>query len=127
MSGQRTSFRILVVDDVPDILNPLKRGLELRNFKVDAFTDPLKALSAFEAGKYDLALLDVNMPNMNGFQLFHELTKKDPALKVCFLTAYEHFENGFRNEFPEISIDCLLRKPMSIAEIAVQIRKLLSR
>lgn len=119
--------RLLLVDDTPDILNAIKRGLELRNFVLDAFSNPLEALAAFESGKYDLGLFDVQMPQMNGFELCKELIKRDPKLKYCFFTAYEVYREQFRKEFPEIKSDCFLKKPMSVSRLAEEINKFLEK
>ena len=61
--------RILLVDDEADIALAFKIGLEDNGFKVDAFDNPSKALSNFKAGFYDLLLLDIKMPKMNGLSL----------------------------------------------------------
>ncbi len=103
----------------------MKVGLQYRNFVVETFSKPLEALSMFEAGKYDLALLDIEMPQMNGFELCRKLLMKDPQLKVCFFTAFENFREQFRKEFPEIRSDCFMKKPMSIVRLANEISKYL--
>jgi two-component system response regulator ChvI len=68
-----------VVDDESDVIFTLKIVLEENGFKVDSFTDPLVALENFrgEAGQYDIILLDVKMPNINGFELHREIRKRD--------------------------------------------------
>src|ERR671914_3084692 len=68
--------RILIVDDHPDIIFTFKKGLEAENeyssgkifFQVYAYDDPLLALSEFKPNFYDLLLVDVNMPKVNGFE-----------------------------------------------------------
>jgi DNA-binding response OmpR family regulator len=122
---EKSVRKLLLVDDNPDILYSIKLGLERRNFSPDAFSKPREALSAFSAGKYDFALLDIDMPEMNGFELCRELLMRDPNLKICFFTAFENYREQFRKEFPEIKSDCFLRKPMSINELAFQINKFL--
>jgi DNA-binding response OmpR family regulator len=62
-------IRIFLVDDEMDISLLYKTGLEENGFLVDVFNDPLRALSSFRAGQYDLLLLDIKMPKMNGFEL----------------------------------------------------------
>jgi CheY-like chemotaxis protein len=64
-------------------------GLENNGFLVDTFNDPLEALSNFKAGVYDLLLLDVKMPKMNGFELYNKIKNIDSKVKVCYTTAYE--------------------------------------
>jgi DNA-binding response OmpR family regulator len=80
--------RVLIVDDDPDITITFKQGLQSNGFEVDVFNDPTQALSSFRASRYDLVLLDVRMPKMNGFELYKEMEKID-AVKVCFITAFE--------------------------------------
>ncbi|HEX5976881.1 MAG TPA: response regulator [Nitrososphaeraceae archaeon] len=63
--------RILIVDDEPDIAQVLKMGLEQNGFAVDAYNNPLDATSNFKADLYDLLLIDIKMPKMNGFELYN--------------------------------------------------------
>ena len=65
--------------------------LEENGFKVDSFADPLSVLKNFkeESGTYELLILDIKMPNMNGFELYMQIKKIDDKVKVCFLTAGE--------------------------------------
>ena len=83
--------RILIVDDDPDIANLYKLSLERDGFFVEEFNDPLSALSIYKVGVYDLLLLDINMPKMNGFKLYQEILShhSDYRVKVCFITAFE--------------------------------------
>jgi DNA-binding response OmpR family regulator len=62
----------LIVDDEDDVNLLFKMVLEDNGFKVDTFNDPLVALQNFRAGVYDLVLLDMVMPNMNGFELYQK-------------------------------------------------------
>ena len=75
--------RILVVDDEYDITFTLQAGLEDGGFDVDAFTDPESVLSSFKPGLYDLVLIDIMMPKMDGFVFYERLKTIDPAVKVC--------------------------------------------
>ncbi len=70
-------MKILLVDDEPDVLASVKEGLERQEFVVDAFDDPLEALRRLKRKYNDVALLDVRMPNLNGFQLYREILKLD--------------------------------------------------
>ncbi|HEU4824592.1 MAG TPA: response regulator, partial [Nitrososphaeraceae archaeon] len=79
-----------MVDDEQDITFTLKETLEETGlFQIETFTDPISALSEFKASVYDLAVLDIRMPEMNGFQLCRKLRDMDNRLKICFLTATE--------------------------------------
>jgi DNA-binding response OmpR family regulator len=107
--------RVLLVDDEPDLNLTLKMTLEENGFKVDSFTDPLSALENFkeEAGMYELLILDMKMPQMNGFELYRQIKKIDDKVKVCFLTAGEMDYEQFRKELiPALDNNCYIQKPI---------------
>jgi two-component system, OmpR family, response regulator ChvI len=115
---------ILLVDDEPDIIGIFKVGLEDNGFKVDAFTDPQEALSSFKANAYDLLLLDVRMPKLNGFELYEQIRKIDDnnnKAKVCYITAYEINYEKIREEFPSLQVDCFIKKPVKIKDLVRRI------
>ena len=116
--------RIMVVDDDKDITNPLKVGLESYGLTVDAYNDPKEALAKFRAGKYELAVIDIRMPEMNGFDLFREIKKVDSKAKVCFLTAFDMYVGEFKNLFPNMRVEGFLKKPISISRLASEIEKI---
>jgi DNA-binding response OmpR family regulator len=113
--------RLAVVDDEVDITTVLKKGLEHNGFSVDAFNDPQVALVNFKPGHYDLMIIDIRMPKLNGFDLYRQLKKKDPDVKVCFLTAFEIYYEEFRKMFPTIDVRAFIRKPISISTLVGQI------
>jgi two-component system, OmpR family, response regulator ChvI len=110
--------RILIVDDEPDDAQTLKMGLEDNGFVVDVYNDPLDAISKFEVGSYDLLLIDVKMPKMNGFELYNKLHQIDEKAKICFITAFELYYDEFKRIFPKINVECFIRKPVSIDNLA---------
>ena len=114
----QSKHRILVVDDEKDIVHVLKRGLESKGFEVTSHTDPHQVLSDFRPGKYDLLLIDIRMPQMNGFELYRKLQLIDPLVKICFITAYEIYYDEFRRVFPKIKVSCFVKKPVSIDELS---------
>src|SRR5438874_10086636 len=81
--------KLMAADDEADIAFTLKLVLEESGFLVDVFNDPKIALINFKLDYYDLILLDVKMPEMNGFELYQEIRKKDKNVKACFVTADE--------------------------------------
>ena len=117
--------RILLVDDERDINTVVKKGLERVGFKVRAFNNPLDALSNFEAGSYDVALLDIRMPSMNGFELYKKLREIDSKIKVCFITAFEMYEEEFKKLFPSYEVRCFIKKPIKLTDLIVEIEKIL--
>ncbi len=119
-SGQR----IMIVDDEEDIMMVLKRGLEKHGFRISAFTDPLLALSNFKKDLYDLVLLDIKMPKMDGLELYQNIQKIDNNVKVCFMTAFEVYYDALKELFPDsYSSICFIRKPFAIEEFANRIDK----
>lgn len=121
-----TGHRIVVLDDEPSITDSLKQGLTDGGFEVDAFNDVEDALKNYRPGAYDLAILDVRMPKMNGFELFRELRSMDPRIKVFFLTAYDIPLAEFRTMFPEIDVSWLLRKPIGGSDLVAKINRALA-
>ena len=117
--------RIAIVDDEPDITAVLKKGLEQNGFAVEAFNDPREALSNYKPQNYDLMIIDIRMPNINGFDLYRELKKKDSSIRVCFLTAFEIYYEEFRKMFPTIDVRAFVRKPVGIAALVKQINAIL--
>jgi DNA-binding response OmpR family regulator len=117
--------RILLVDDEQDITTITKKGLQRSGFEVDAFNNPLEALSSFKANQYDVALLDIRMPSMNGFDLYKKLRKIDSNIKVCFITAFEMYEEEFKKMFPSYNIRCFISKPIRLTDLVEQLEKML--
>jgi DNA-binding response OmpR family regulator len=113
--------RIAVVDDEVDITAVLKKGLEHHGFAVNIFNDPQAALASFKPGVYDLMIIDIRMPKLNGFDLYRELRKKDSGVKVCFLTAFEIYYEEFRKMFPTVDVRAFIRKPVSISSLVSQV------
>jgi DNA-binding response OmpR family regulator len=100
----------------------LKMALERSGFTIDTFSDPLLAFKSFKTNLYDLAILDVIMPKMNGFELYNNLKKVEPGIKVCFLTASSE---AYREEIThgELSPDLFLNMPLPLEEIIDEIKK----
>ena len=79
--------KILLVDDEPDVTYTIKKIVEDNGYKVDSFNDPILALNSYNVNFYDLVILDIKMPTMDGFELYLKIREKDPNVKICFLTA----------------------------------------
>jgi DNA-binding response OmpR family regulator len=134
-NNNNNNNRILLVDDEHDITALFTMGLEDSGFKVDAFNDPLHALSGFKRGSYDIALIDFKMPNLNGFELYREIRKIDGEIKVCFITAFEIYHDELKKKFQsnlntssqhkqeEVDVKCFIHKPVEIDELIRRIRE----
>jgi|SRR5579884_889834 DNA-binding response OmpR family regulator len=117
--------RVAIVDDEADITTVLKRGLEQHGFEVDAYNDPQMTLEYFKPNYYDLMIIDIRMPKLNGFDLYREIRKKDSNVKVCFLTAFEIYYEEFRKMFPTIDVKAFVRKPVSISALIKQVNMII--
>jgi two-component system catabolic regulation response regulator CreB/two-component system response regulator ChvI len=106
-----------LVDDESDIATLFQYYLESSGYRVKVYNDPVKALSEFKAGLYDLALLDVRMPHMSGFELYEKIHRIDSACKVCFVTAFEIYYKSLKEFFPHLDVTCFIRKPVSKVEL----------
>ena len=122
---KKNNNKILLVDNEPDIALAFKIGLEDNGFVVDAFNDPLEALSSFKDDFYDLLLLDIKMPNMNGIEFYQQMKEIDKKVKICFITASEmHYYEEIRNEiFPILGVRRLIRKPIKMDDLVEDLRE----
>jgi DNA-binding response OmpR family regulator len=123
---QQGKKKILAVDDEPDLTKLCSLALEYHGFKVDTFNDPLEALSNYKPGYYDLVILDIKMPKMDGFELYDEIKKKDNKAKVCFLTASELYYEEFRKkEYCALDRELFIRKPIDNEELLREVSKIM--
>lgn len=149
---RRNRSRILIVDDEEDVTFFLKEALEdYGGFEVVTFNDPLVALSSFNndnnrPSAYDLILLDIKMPKMDGFELYQELQKRIDAetavvagdssissadqakngkkTKICFMTAFEVYFEALKELFPDSYPSmCFIKKPSSAQDLIQRISK----
>lgn len=125
--------RILVVDDEKDNTAVFSIALEDTGlFAVDSFTNPISALSSFKSNTYDLAILDIKMPKMNGYELYEKIKNIDHKIKVCFLTAfgeghYEEFKRRFQGGQEDSSSTHVhfLRKPITIDDLVNKVNEII--
>jgi DNA-binding response OmpR family regulator len=109
-----------MVDDEPDVNLAIKAALEEKGFfQVDTFNDSESALVTFKPDLYDLALLDIRMPGMSGFQLYRKLREMDEKLKICFLTATElmYFGDIDSDVINDLGTDCFVSKPVDTKDL----------
>jgi DNA-binding response OmpR family regulator len=120
--------KILLVDDEYDITASLSMALVDYGFEVDSYNDPLAALSNFKPSYYDLVILDVKMPDMNGLELYRELEKLHSQIKVCFITAagetyYEPLTEE-AEDYCKMHKEIFLQKPFSNKKLVEEIKRL---
>jgi DNA-binding response OmpR family regulator len=129
-NSNNRNTRILLVDDEYDIALTFKIGLEDSGFVVDSFTDPSSALLNFKTNSYDLLLLDVKMPKIDGFELCRQMKKIDDKVKVCFMTAFDVRKSDLKVD-PTIfnnnnNSKQIIQKPISIDDLVKQVKAELS-
>ena len=116
---------ILLVDNEPDNTCILSICLEDEGFKVDAFNDPVLALSNFKPNFYALSILDINMPKMNGYELYKEIRKIDDKVKICILTASEIYNESLRAPPYQLlnDVKCFIPKPIAIDDFVKKVKE----
>jgi two-component system response regulator ChvI len=114
-----------VVDDDPNITYTFKVILEKNAFHVDVYNDSTRAALEFKTGVYDVVLIDIRMPKMNGFELYNEIRKKDTKVKVCFITAFEISKDESGKPSADGLVD-FIRKPVDMKELTDRIHYLMS-
>ena len=122
--------RILIVDDDEDVAVTFKVGIEDSNNQTDAnrrievytYNNPVMALSEFKPNFYDLLLVDINMPYMNGFQLCEKILAIDINVSVCFMSSAEINLEALRDIYPALKLGCFIRKPVTIDYLLKRIK-----
>ena len=122
--------KILLIDDEIDITYTIKSILEDRGFEVDTYTDSFLALNNYKVNFYDLIILDIKMPKMDGFQLYTKIREKDSKIKICFLTAIATFNEEFRNLRMKlnntITEDYFIQKPIMTENLVKKLTSLMN-
>lgn len=119
------NIRILLAEDDSNLGILLKNYLAAKSFDTELFTDGRAALNAYHASKYNICILDIMMPEMDGLSLAAEIRKIEPSIPVIFLTAKSQKEDileGFRS-----GADDYITKPFSMEELLYRIQAILKR
>jgi CheY-like chemotaxis protein len=127
---QRFWKRILIVDDDADLTMTFRAVIEDSNIAVDVnkrievytSNDPVASLSEFKPNFYDLLLVDINMPHMNGFDLVEKIFAIDINVRVCFMSTGEINREALREIYPTRQEGCFIRKPVTIDCLLERIR-----
>lgn len=115
--------KIFIVDDDLDTIYFFRAVLEEDGFSVNTYSDPMIALQNFKPYYYDLLLIDIRMPKISGFQLIEEIRKMDNLTKVCFMSSFIAYYNAIHEQYPEIDIDSILKKPVTREELITHVRR----
>jgi CheY-like chemotaxis protein len=118
LHNQKRKKRILLVDDEPDICTVYQMVLQDAGYECVSYTDSVKALNEFRSNYYDLILLDIKMPLLNGFELCKEIREVDKTVHIIFITASQAYYEKFRSEhFPELGKINYIQKPIGNQEL----------
>jgi CheY-like chemotaxis protein len=121
---------ILVVDDDQNTTLAVKSSLENENnhianrmsYLVHTYNFPASALSAFKPNYYDLLLIDVEMPNMNGFEFSTKILEIDADPKICFMSSAEVNYEALREIYPSVNFGCFIKKPISLEHLIRRVK-----
>jgi DNA-binding response OmpR family regulator len=122
MEPVRKGNKILLVDNEADVIITFKAILQDAGFIVNTYEDPLIALSNFIPHFYDLVILDIGMPKMNGIELSRQLLELDSNVKICFITAGEANIEVLRELYPSRAIGCFINKPVTIDQLVKRVK-----
>lgn len=133
-----TGKRILLVDDEPDITMAISIALEADGFEVHSYNSPKLALFNFKPDYYDLAILDIMMPEMDGFRLYNQMKNIDGRIEICFITAADktYYEGPQQEqkqnkgvqekispEYCALNEEIFIQKPISNGDLIREIKK----
>ena len=118
--------RILLVDDESDVCLVLEKVLGEYGFVVDSYEHPRLALEKFKANSYNLVILDIKMPEFNGFALYREIKRLDKKVKICFLTAGEMYYGANSDIFSSLPANHFIRKPIDNEELMKRINEIIA-
>jgi len=118
-------LRVLVVEDEPEMADLLARGLRDEGYTVDTAGDGVEAMTLAVSGAYDIAVLDVMLPGMSGFEICRWLRRQVDGLAIILLTARDAVDDRVKGL--DAGADDYLTKPFEFVELAARLRALRRR
>ena len=118
-------MRILIIEDETNLCNSIAEGLRMDGYEVDSCQDGLDALELCEAEHYDLILLDLNLPGMDGLEVLRRLRKEDEETRVLILSARGQIRDKVRGL--DAGANDYLTKPFHFEELEARVRSLTRR
>ena len=118
-------IRILLVEDEKKIADSLKKGLSEQSYEVQVAYDGNDGKRQFESHPFDLVILDINLPGLNGYALCKKIRNRNPAIPIVMLTALSATDDKI--EGFDAGADDYIVKPFDFKELLVRIRALLKR
>ncbi len=118
-------MRLLVIEDEPDLAHALAKGLRHQGYAVDVALDGVEGWELGETNEYDLVILDLNLPEMDGLEVCRRLRVSRPSLLILMLTARSQPDE--RVVGLDLGADDYMVKPFHFAELLARVRALLRR
>ena len=127
LRDQNNKKRILLVDDEPDICLLYQIVLQDAGYECKSYTDSAKAIQEFRPNYYDLILLDIKMPLINGFELCKKIIELDNTIQIIFITASEEYYNKLKKQsYPELSNIVSIQKPIGNEDLVKVVNRVLA-
>lgn len=117
-----TPKRVLLADDDPFILELYKTALEGHHYQIDTAHDGKEALSAATKKPYDLVIMDIVMPNMNGIESIRAIRKKHPDMPIIVISS---FHDQFADVLAKLNVQCILIKPVMITQMIQSVQEVI--
>lgn len=117
--------RIMIIDDDIDITNLFKIFLEINGYKVEAFTDPVKALNSFRKNNHDLILLDLKIPTIDGITLYKKIKEIDEQVIICLISADHNYIQNLKKGIIDIE-KIVIYKPILLKDLKNKIDSLVN-
>jgi len=129
MHNQKRRGRILVVDDESDSCLVYHIVLQDASYECKSYSDSVRAMQEFIPNYYDLVLLDIKMPGLNGFELCKIMEEVDKAARVIFITASEDYHKNIKNQlYPELTKNTIfIQKPIENQDLIKIVNEILAR
>ena len=118
--------KILIIDDEPSVAKTVKFILDAEGFEASVVFSGEDGLKKIESEKFDLVLLDIMMPKVNGWQVFDELRKKHPDLKVAFLTVIR-YSNAVKDKLEKDGLADFITKPFDNEDLVERVKHITSK
>ncbi|GAB4336022.1 MAG: response regulator [Calditrichia bacterium] len=118
-------YDLLIVDDERDILDTLTEAFVAVGHRVTGVDNGLQALEIFKNNRFDLAILDVELPEMNGLELTAEIKALAPDFPIILMTGYSHLYRP--QDVLSLDVEAFLKKPLNIPDLIKIVNQILSR
>jgi DNA-binding response OmpR family regulator len=119
--------KVMLVDDEEDISLLFKDGLEMYGqYEVDVYSNARESIDNFKPDFYDIILIDIVMPNMNGLEFYSIIRDKVHNSKICFFSALEYTDDKIKDNFPELKKQkrVLIQKPIKLKDLSNKIMEI---